>query len=212
MNNFQKASTRRNLLKLGTLGTVVVGLPLIAQNIVRAQKSSTTDLEILNKALFYEHQAIWAYDVAAEKLSQSNMGKTILKVALANQADHKQHRDFLSRVILELGGIPVKSQKNSYLETIKAYTNRKEGNFDNDVSIAQLALALEVDAAIAYGVESSKFQTPDLIMAAASIGSNETAHATIIRSTFKILGVDLRVVAEPFINSNTRNSWILKTS
>ena len=209
MNNDKQASSRRNLLKVGALGIASVGIPLISQKIALAQKAPKSDIDILNGALFYEHQAIWAYSTAAGKLSKSDLGKAVLAIALANQADHKAHRDLLSKVITDLGGTPVKS-KADYLETVTPYITNGEGNLDSDVNIAKLALALEVDAAIAYGIEASKFKTPALITAASSIGSTEASHATIIRTAFKALGVDLKVVPVAFINKDTRSQWIIK--
>jgi len=53
---------------------------------------STTWL-FLNAALDLENQAIWAYGVAAGKLSDSKVGNVIKSLALRNQADHIKHRD-----------------------------------------------------------------------------------------------------------------------
>ncbi|HEY9653955.1 MAG TPA: ferritin-like domain-containing protein, partial [Crinalium sp.] len=79
-----------------------------------------------------------------------------------------------------------------------------------DVNIAKLALALETDAAIAYGQEAAKLKTPALITAGASIGAVEASHATLIRSAFKALGVDLAVIPVPFISADTRSNWVRK--
>jgi rubrerythrin len=194
-------------LMLGTTATasIIAGEALSAPR----DKNAANDIKILNGALFYEHQAIWAYGFAAPKLSQTEVGKAVLAVALANQADHKQHRDTLAQVIRQLGGTPV-AAKDGYLETVKPYLDRGEGNLDNDVNIAKLALALEVDAAIAYGGEVSRLKTPALIQAGASIGANEATHATVIRSAFKSLGVDIKVVPAAFVSADTRSQWIIK--
>ncbi len=209
MDNSQQTASRRNLLKIGALGVAGVGLPLISQNMARSEKVPQSDIKVLNSALFYENQAIWAYGFAAGKLTQSDLGTLVLAIALANQADHKTHRDLLTQVITDLGGTPVKAEAD-YLKTVKPYLEKGEGNIDSDVNIAKLALALEVDAAIAYGVESAKFKTPALIMAGSSIGSTEASHATLIRAAFKALGVDLRVIPASFVNADTRSEWILK--
>ncbi|BBC25049.1 hypothetical protein ABRG53_2792 [Pseudanabaena sp. ABRG5-3] len=167
------------------------------------------DIKVLNKALFYEHQAIWAYGFAAGKLTDSNVGKAVLAIALANQSDHKAHRDLLASVVKQLGGTPV-TAKMEYLKTVTPYIERGEGNLDSDVNIAKLALALEVDAAIAYGREVATLKNPDLIIAGASIGSTEASHATVIRAAFQSLGVSLNVVPAAFVSKDTRNDWILK--
>ena len=61
--------------------------------------NNANDAKVLNGALFYEHQAIWAYSFAATKLTSTEVGKAVLAVALANQANHKKHRDPLATVI-----------------------------------------------------------------------------------------------------------------
>jgi rubrerythrin len=165
------------------------------------------DAMILNKALYYEHQAIWAYTVAAGKLSNSNVGEAVKALALKNQADHKAHRDTLAAAIRSLGAMPVGAAQ-SY--DLSSYIQRGEGNLDSDVNIAKLALALETDAAIAYTTEVARLKNPSLITAGASIGSTEASHATAIRAAFVSLGVSLDYVPAPFISANTRNLWVLK--
>lgn len=184
------------------------GVSLIADK-ADAQSSffQRNDVKILNNALFYEHQAIWAYTFAAGKLSKTDIGKAVLALALRNQADHKQHRDALAATITSLGGTPV-TAKTSY--DLSSYINRKEGNVDSDVNIAKLALALETDAAIAYGQEIGKLKTPKLITVGASIGSTESAHAAAIRATFKALGVNIEIVPTAFISADSREAWVLK--
>ncbi len=106
-----------------------------------------------------------------------------------------------------MGGKPVAAEK-SY--DLSSYLKKGEGALDSDVNIAKLALALEVDAAIAYTFEAAKLKTPALITAGASIGTAETAHAAAIRATFKSLGVNIAVVPAAFFNPGSRSSWILK--
>lgn len=127
-------------------------------------------------------------------------------VALANQADHVQHRNTLSEVIRSLGGTPVQAEE-SY--DVSPYIQRGEGNLDSDVNIAKLALALEADAAIAYGQEIAMLKTPALITAGASIGSTEASHATLIRAAIQSLGIDIQPVPASFVSAETRNAWIL---
>jgi rubrerythrin len=165
------------------------------------------DIAVLNNGLRYEHQAIWAYNFAAGKLTNTTVGKAVLAVASSNLNDHQQHREVLKSAIRSLGGTPVAAEA-SY--DLSAYINQGEGNIDSDVNIAKLALALETDAAIAYTLEAAKLKTPALITAGASIGTNEAAHATLIRAAFKSLGVDLAIVPAAFFNSATRSAWILK--
>jgi rubrerythrin len=203
------AVSRRRLLFAGAAAASaasVLVLPNLTQS-ATAQHGVKNDLKILNNALFYEHQAIWAYSFAAGKLSDAEVGKAVLAIALANQADHKKHRDLLAATIRKLGGTPVNAQA-SY--DVSSYIKKGEGNLDSDVNIAKLALALEVDAAIAYTQEIAQFKTPALITAGASIGENEAAHATTIRAAFKSLGVPLAVVPTSFVNADNRGSWIVR--
>jgi rubrerythrin len=205
--------SRRGLLITGITGAVAsaagtIGIPAIAR---RAEAASTkdqrNDVKILNNALYYEHQAIWAYGFAAGKLTSTDVGKAVLAVALANRADHIKHRDLLAQAVTGLGGTPVKAETNY---DVSSYLKNGEGNLDSDVNIAKLALALETDAAIAYTTEVSKLKTPALIMAGASIGSTEAAHAASIRAAFNALGVKIPVVPAGFINADNRTAWILK--
>jgi rubrerythrin len=186
----------------------IISIPAIARRVEAAStKEQRSDAKILNNALFYEHQAIWAYGFAAGKLTSTDVGKAVLAVALANRADHIKHRDLLAQAITSLGGTPVKAETNY---DVSSYLKNGEGNLDSDVNIAKLALALETDAAIAYTTEVSKLKTPALIIAGASIGSTEAAHAASIRAAFNALGTRIPVVPAGFMNADNRTAWILK--
>lgn len=210
---FRLASrSRRALLVNGAIaGASVVGVAglnaLLPKSVAAAAPSDqANDISILNNALFYEHQAIWAYSFAAGKLTNTAVGKAVLDIALRNQADHKQHRDVLAAAVSSLGGRPVLAEA-SY--DVSSYIKKGEGNLDSDANIAKLALALETDAAIAYTQEVAKLKTPALITAGASIGSTESAHAAVIRAAFKSLGMNLEVVPAAFVSAENRNRWVL---
>ncbi|NJK47014.1 ferritin-like domain-containing protein [Candidatus Gracilibacteria bacterium] len=190
---------------VGIAGAVAVET-ITSHPVFATMDRDNNDAEILNNALFYEHQAIWAYGFAAGKLTNTDVGKAVLAVALSNQKDHMAHRDLLTEAVRSLGGNPV-SAESSY--DLSSYLNKGEGNIDSDVNIAKLALALETDAAIAYTQEAAKLKNPALITAGASIGTTESAHAAAIRATFKALGVDLEVVPAAFVNAENRSSWVL---
>lgn len=209
--------SRRGILFTGAAAGIATAfaMPTVAQmaeantpkgksQMAQAKKN---DITVLNNGLYYEHQAIWAYNFAAGKLTSTAVGKAVLAVASANLTDHQAHRDILKRAITSLGGTPVTAEANYDLS---AYIKAGEGNIDSDVNIAKLALALETDAAIAYTFEAAKLKTPALITAGASIGTNEAAHATAIRAAFKSLGVDLAIVPAAFFNPSTRSAWVLK--
>ncbi len=172
-----------------------------------ATSAAANDADILNGALFYEHQAIWAYGAAAGGLSDTDVGKAVLAIALANQVDHMAHRDLLMQVVSDLGGTPVMAE-DSY--DLSAYLERGDGGLDSDVNIAKLALALETDAAIAYAGEVARLKTPELITAGATIAAAEAAHATTIHAAFISLGVEIPYVPAPYVSAETRDQWVIK--
>ncbi|MBW4583588.1 MAG: ferritin-like domain-containing protein [Tildeniella nuda ZEHNDER 1965/U140] len=205
-----KRWSRRDMLKTGAVvgAAGAFSLPAIVKRVDAAPSAmNANDAKVLNGALFYEHQAIWAYSFAAGKLTNTAVGKAVLAIALANQADHKRHRDTLATVITQLGGTPIAAQQQY---DVSSYLKAGEGALDSDVNIAKLALALETDAAIAYSREIAQLKTPALVTAGASIGATEASHATLIRSAFKSLGVDLAVIPASFVSADTRSVWVLK--
>ncbi len=205
-----KTFSRRGILIGGAIAGAAsaIGLSAIgARPSLAASADAQNDAKILNNALYYEHQAIWAYQFAAGKLSDSNVGKAVMALASRNLNDHMAHRDTLAEAVRSLGAMPVMAE-TSY--DVSAYIQRGEGNVDSDVNIAKLALALETDAAIAYTQEIAMLKTPALITAGASIGSAESAHATAIRAAFVSLGVALDYVPTAFINAASRDQWVLK--
>jgi rubrerythrin len=205
-----KTLSRRGILVGGTIAglTGAIGLSAISAGSSQAgEMSASADAEVLNKALFYEHQAIWTYQFAAGKLSDSNVGQAVLAVAQSNLRDHMAHRDTLTEVVKSLGATPAMAA-SSY--DLSSYIQRGEGNVDSDVNIAKLALALETDASIAYSTEVAQLKTPALITAGVSIGADEAAHATAIRAAFVALGVSIPVVPASFLSADSRSQWVLK--
>jgi len=198
-------TSRRSLLLTALLAGVGGALGL--RSLPGAAQSNNADIAILNAAIDLEQQAIWAYKTAAGKLSNTQVGKTILEVATKNLKDHEQHRDLLAGAVRQLGGIPSPA-RNSY--DLSTYIDNKEGNLDSDANIAKLALALEFDAALAYNDAFVQLANKDLVAAASTIGPNEVAHATAIRAVFNRLDPSILVVPAPFVSADTRERWILK--
>jgi rubrerythrin len=205
----RRSFSRRSILVGGTVAGLSSAIGLAAARPSQASMASdqANDAEILNNALYYEHQAIWAYQFAATKLSDTDVGQAVLALAKRNMADHMAHRDLLASTVRSLGGTPVMAEE-SY--DVSAYIQKGEGNLDSDVNIAKLALALETDAAIAYTTEVAKLKTPALVTAGASIGATESAHATAIRAAFVSLGVGIEYVPASFLTADTRPEWVLK--
>ncbi|OKH36992.1 Tat pathway signal protein [Calothrix sp. HK-06] len=210
-SNQRSIISRRGLIMGGMVvgGATALSLPMIGEKADAGSLSSIkrSDVKVLNNALYYEHQAIWAYSFAAGKLTNTEVGKAVLALALRNQADHKKHRDTIAAAVKSLGGTPVKAQSQY---DVSSYIKRGEGNIDSDINIAKLALALETDAAIAYTAEAAKLKTPKLITVGASIGATESTHAAAIRATFKALGVNIEIVPAAFVSAENRDAWILK--
>jgi hypothetical protein len=166
-----------------------------------------SDVRILNRALFFEHRAIWAYRVAAEKLTKSDVGKAVLALGLENQADHEKHRDLLSKPISDLGATPVAMEASYDLGSTIA---KGLGNVDSDVNIAKLALTLEIGAAAGYVTDATQLKSPYLIELEAGIACVEAIHAARIRAAFNSLGIKMPVVASPMIAASTKDSWVLR--
>lgn len=210
-DQFRSGVSRRRVMVGGAIAGLAgtLGFSAVTKRAAQAgsyDSDAANDAKILNGALFYEHQAIWAYSAAAGGLSDTDVGKAVLAIALANQADHMVHRDVLSQVITDLGGTPVMAE-DSY--DLSAYLERGDGGLDSDVNIAKLALALETDAAIAYASEVAMLKTPELITAGTTIASAEAAHATTIRAAFISLGIDIAYVPAPFVSAETRDQWVI---
>jgi ferritin-like protein len=164
------------------------------------------DIQILNRALFFENRGVWAYGFAAGKLSTSEVGKAVLELGLQNRADHEKHQDLLRNAISELGGTPVQMEKDYDLSS---YIGRGQGNVDSDVNIAKLALALEIGAAVGYVSDTSKLKSPYMIELEAGIACIEAIHAARIRAAFNALGIKIPVVPTALISTGDRNAWVI---
>jgi hypothetical protein len=165
------------------------------------------DIQILNRALFFENRGVWAYSFAAGKLSTSQVGKTVLELGLQNRADHEKHQDMIRSAISEAGGTPVQMEKNYDLS---AYIAHGQGNVDSDVNIAKLALALEIGAAVGYVSDTTKLKSPYMIELEAGIACIEAIHAARIRAAFNALGIKIPVVPSALISTNDRDTWVIK--
>jgi len=166
-----------------------------------------SDIQILNRALFFENRAVWAYRFAADKLSTSEVGKAVLELALQNRADDERHQEMLRNAISELGGTPVQMEKNYDLSS---YINKGQGNVDSDVNIAKLALALEIGAAVGYVSDTAKLKSPYMIEMEAGIACIEAIHAARIRTAFNALGIKIPVVPSALVSTSDRDSWVIK--
>src|SRR5262245_44071589 len=165
------------------------------------------DIEILNRALFFENRGVWAYGFAADKLSTSEVGRAVLALGLENRSDHQKHQDLVGNAILGLGGTPIKME-NQY--DLSSYIKRGQGNLDNDVNIAKLALALEIGAAAGYVSDTTQLRSPAMIEMEAGIACIEAIHAARIRVAFNQLGIKAPVVPNAVLTASSRQDWVLK--
>jgi len=195
--------SRRRFVVGGSIAGVSTALAL---STAFPSQAETGDLAILNAAIDLENQGIWAYGVAGGKLSHTEVGRTILALAQRNRADHVKHRDALIQAVRHLGGTPAPA-KASY--DLSSYLQAGEGNLDSDANIGKLALALEVDAVLAYNAAFSQLSDRNLLVAAATIGPVEACHATAIRAVFRSLIPTLEFVPASFISAETRHEWVL---
>ena len=174
-----------------------------------SEADKRNDVDILNRALFFEHRGVWAYGFAAGRVSSSDVGKAVLTLAAENRSDHEKHQDLLRGAIVGLGGDPIKMQDGYDLSSL---INKGQGNVDSDVNIAKLALALEVGAAAGYVSDTMQLKSPDLIELEAGIACVEAIHAARIRAAFNSLGVKVPVVPNPVLIASKREDWVLKVS
>ena len=171
-----------------------------------SDEDKLNDIQILNRALFFENRGVWAYGFAAGKLSTSEVGKAVLELGLQNRADHEKHQDLLRSAITEAGGTPVQME-NTY--DLSAYITKGQGNVDSDVNIATLALALEVGAAVGYVTDTTQLKSPYMIELEAGIACIEAIHAARIRAAFNALGIKIPVVPSALISTSDRGNWVI---
>jgi len=172
-----------------------------------SEQDKLSDIEVLNRALFFENRGVWAYRFAADKLSASEVGRAVLALAAQNRADHEAHQDLVGNAIISLGGTPVKMEKEYDLSS---FISKGVGNLESDVNIAKLALALEVGAAAGYVSDTMQLKSPALRELEAGIACVEAIHAARIRIAFNDLGVRVPVVPSVLVTASSRNDWILK--
>lgn len=215
----EKLYSRRNLLTTGLKVGAVGSLGLLAAcspspaSASSAASNAANDIPILNGAIGLENQAIWAYGAAIQNLQANTdaTSKAVVAIAQAHTADHKAHLQALSQAVTSLGGTPTPAQSTYDLS---AYTGAGLGAVDgNPVHVAKLALALEVDAALAYAAAFASLKTVSLLQAAATIAPDESAHAMAIRAALGLTSPSATAGTPPvppasLLSASTRASWV----
>ncbi|HEV8552055.1 MAG TPA: ferritin-like domain-containing protein, partial [Casimicrobiaceae bacterium] len=158
--------TKSGLLLSGAAVALLAGQDALA---TKGDKSTDSDVRILNTALGAELEAIAAYQVGAES---GLLQKPVLDLAVTFQGHHKEHADVLSKTIAQLGGKPV-AAKAKYIFPTDTLKNQ------NDV--LRFAATLEKGAVSAYLGAVPVFGNRDLAKAAASILGDEAMHWAILR-------------------------------
>jgi rubrerythrin len=172
-NDPEVFGTRRSFLgKSGFLLSGAAIALLAGQDALAAKgdKSTASDVRILNSALGAELEAIAAYQLGAES---GLLQKPVLDLAVTFQGHHKEHADVLSKTIVKLGGKPV-AAKNKY--TFPTDTLKTQGD------VLRFASSLEKGAVSAYLGAVPLFGNADLAKAAASILGDEAMHWAVLRN------------------------------
>lgn len=158
---------KSGLLLSGAAVALLAGRDTLA---AKGDKSTESDVRILNTALGAELEAIAAYQVGAES---GLLQKPVLGLAVTFQGHHKEHADILSKTVIRLGGKPVaaKAKYTFPTETLK-----------NQADVLRFAAMLEKGAVSAYLGAVPVFGNRDLAKAAASILGDEAMHWAILRN------------------------------
>jgi len=166
-------NTRRSFL--GQSGLLLSGaaVALLAGNealAAKGDKSTESDVRVLNTALGAELEAIAAYQVGAES---GLLQKPVLDLAVTFQGHHKEHADILAKTIAKLGGKAVAAKDKYTFPTDKLKTQ---------ADVLRFAAGLEKGAVSAYLGAVPVFGNRDLAKAAASILGDEAMHWAILRN------------------------------
>jgi rubrerythrin len=131
--------------------------------------TEANDTNILNTALGAEHEAVAAYQVAAES---GLLEKPVLALATQFQGHHREHAELLAKTVAQLGGKPAAAKARYTFPTEKLKTQ---------ADVLRFAAQLEKGAVSAYLNAVPVFGSRDLAKAAASILGDEAMHWAVLR-------------------------------
>jgi len=166
-------NARRSFLGQSSLLLSGAAVALLAGNealAAKGNKSTESDVRVLNTALGAELEAIAAYQVGAES---GLLQKPVLDLAVTFQGHHKEHADMLAKTIAKLGGKAVSAKDKYTFPTDKLKTQ---------ADVLRFAAGLEKGAVSAYLGAVPVFGNRDLAKAAASILGDEAMHWAILRN------------------------------
>lgn len=158
---------KSSLLLSGAAVALLAGQEALA---AKGDKSTESDIRVLNTALGAELEAIAAYQVGAES---GLLQKPVLDLAVTFQGHHKEHADVLAKTIAKLGGKAVAAKDKYTFPTDKLKTQ---------TDVLRFAASLEKGAVSAYLGAVPVFGNRDLAKAAASILGDEAMHWAILRN------------------------------
>jgi rubrerythrin len=158
---------KSGLLLSGAAVALLAGQEALA---AKGDKSTESDIRVLNTALGAELEAIAAYQVGAES---GLLQKPVLDLAVTFQGHHKEHADILAKTIAKLGGKAVAAKDKYTFPTEKLKTQ---------ADVLSFAASLEKGAVSAYLGAVPVFGNRDLAKAAASILGDEAMHWAILRN------------------------------
>lgn len=160
-----------------TLSVATVGLLAGCQahsreTATQSAEATENDVDILNVALGLEHEAIAAYEIAADS---GLLEPSVAEIGALFVGHHRGHRDALAATIETLGGSAVEAK------SLQDYAARLEiENLRSQADVLVLARTLELQAANAYLGVIPAFQDSDLAKTAARLAADETMHWTVL--------------------------------
>ncbi len=165
---------RRSFLAKGsTLVLSGAALAMMAgaggRTLIGEAQASENDVTILNSAVSAEHEAVAAYQLAAES---GLLSAGALKLGISFQDHHKQHVDALAATIKKLGGTP-----NDALARYDFPTDQ----LTDEAAVLGFAASLEKGAVSAYLGAVPILDDRELAKVAASILGDEAMHWAVLR-------------------------------
>jgi hypothetical protein len=165
-------ASARTLSIAGVMAVFGSAVPAAVRAAAQPGGAPGQDVQLLNAAIALEHEGIAAYQIGAES---GLLTPDVLKIGLAFQGHHKQHRDELAAAVRRLGGEPAAAK------AIGAYAaDLGAASLKDQTGVLRLALKLERGAANAYlGLIPSLGQA-DFHVLAARMAGDEAFHAAVL--------------------------------
>jgi rubrerythrin len=153
----------------GAAIALLAGRDALAAGESRGAQSAANDADILNTALGAEHEAVAAYQLAADS---GLLEKPVAALAAQFQGHHRAHVELLAKTVAKLGGKPVAAKARYAFPTEKLKAQ---------ADVLRFAALLERGAVSAYLNAVPVFGNRDLAKAAASILGDEAMHWAVLR-------------------------------